>query len=121
MNVKKIVHTQIIIVLASIISVAVLFGIDMVSAAPSQNPPNGNPSFPQGPQGPQGNQGPQGPQGPKGAKGQAGTNWYNNGVWVTNGWDGGCAFGAGIYFDTDGAGKTYNFIHFWNCSPGQGV
>lgn len=58
---------------------AVFFTFSYVIAAPTQAPPNGNPSFPlQGPQGPQGNngnngsQGPQGPAGPAGPQGPAG-------------------------------------------------
>ena len=133
MSLKKIIRTQLIIVLAALMSVAVLFGIDQVSAAPTQNPPAGNPAFPGGPQGYQGSQGPQGPQGNQGwpgitgpsggpgPLGNVGANWYNYGLWLSNGWDGGCAFGAGLYIDTDGSGHSVNFVKYSNCSPGQGV
>lgn len=53
---------------------AILFFAVVVFAAPTQAPPNGNPSFPlNGPAGPTGLTGPAGPAGPPGPAGPAGT------------------------------------------------
>ena len=57
-------------VLGSIAVLGSFAAISYVIAAPTQAPPNGNPSFPlQGPSGSTGSQGPQGPQGPAGTFG----------------------------------------------------
>lgn len=93
----------------SILSITVILGVS-TSAAPTQAPPDGNPSFPQGAQGPQGPQGPtgnqgaqgnqgnQGPQGPLGSPGIAWCTWYNGNRFLSHGWDGGCAFQVGARF-----------------------
>lgn len=91
-----------------------LAAISAAQAGPTQAPPNGNPSFPQGPQGPVGPQGPQGNQGNtgnQGAQGDPGStglyglgncSWYG-GEFVSYGWDGYCAWNMGAYFYCDGS------------------
>jgi len=67
-------------VTGSILVVAGFFAINYAFAAPSQAPPNGNPTFPlQGPTGNTGNQGPAGPPGPPGPQGPPGPT--DSGVW----------------------------------------
>lgn len=65
---KQFLKTAAISSTATLITIVILLTVATAIAAPTQAPPNGNPSFPlTGPTGPTGPQGPQGPAGPSGA------------------------------------------------------
>ena len=118
--------TQLLIVSASIITVSLLLAFGTVIASPTLPPPDGNPAIPQPPQGPQGpqgqtgNTGSTGNTGPKGNTGPTGytgvpCNFAGFGLYFSHGWDGACAFNAGISMSCASNGRTSNFTRRGVC------
>lgn len=109
--------TQLIVAVFSVFAITILVAANQTFARPSANPPSGSgiyppgitgPKGPTGNQGGQGNQGPQGPQGPLGPTGSnsyATCDWSGN-VWITHGWDGGCAWQNGVKISCSGGVVT---------------
>jgi hypothetical protein len=123
---KGMIKTQLQIILASVITVSAILVYSTVFAGPTLAPFNGNPIIPGPPQGPQGSQGPQGysgaqgPQGYTGGQGPAGDNgvlcnFPGYGLYFSHGWDGGCAWNAGISMSCGGNGRTANFNGHYGC------
>lgn len=120
-SMKYVVRQQLIIITATVLCAVGLIAFNSVFAAPTQNPPLGNPAFPlgptgiAGPQGPQGNQGGAGPTGypgstgPQGPVGSVSCSWsgYNflNHGWDWNTW---CQGYRGIAARCSG-GRSYDF------------
>lgn len=114
----------------AVFAMTFLFALSSVSASlPTQPAPNGNPTFPpgaqglQGPQGPQGTQGGTGPMGytgSTGAQGPIGTascNW-NGSMWLSHGWDAGCAWYVGVRIGCSG-GIVTSFQHYYYTAYGS--
>lgn len=103
--------------LGSLLAVAIVF------AAPTQAPPNGNPSFPlSGPTGPQGPQGPQGPAGTSGSSTlncvQNSTSFAGTSTVVSCPGSGYIATGGGFYL-SDGNNNGLNWNDGWAYPSGS--
>ncbi|MBI4121739.1 MAG: collagen-like protein [Parcubacteria group bacterium] len=121
---------QLLIISAVGICVSVVIGWQTVIAAPTQNPPAANPTFPTGPQGIKGPTGSAGGQGVKGDTGSVGPkgyvglagyatcNWGGE-LFLNHGWDGvsGCLGKRGIKVFC-GSSTTYDFRLLSVCASG---
>jgi hypothetical protein len=113
---------SILIAIISVAIIATLFTLQSASALPAAPPPNGNPVYSDGPTGPVGDQGATGAKGQtgdKGAKGDKGAlgrmgigncNW-SGAMWVSHGFDGGCAWNVGAYWYCESGRLTRMAAH----------
>ena len=114
----------------SVFAVSVILASHAALARPTVAPPGGTPPYPpgtRGPTGPGGNQGNQGsfgqqgntgPQGNQGGPGYTSCDWGGS-LWLSHGYDGGGAWGSGIYISCSG-GVVTSFSKqngLWACTP----
>lgn len=130
---KSFLRQQLLILASTVITVGIVLTIHVVKAAPTQEPPMGNPAFPAGPEGPVGPPGPQGSTGPQGLPGPKGLTGpqgpagnvpcsWNGYMFLNHGWDWNtyCQGYRGVYIRCSG-GQTYDFSRLTACGPFSGV
>jgi len=124
-------QTQLVIICAVVITISSLLVIDFVLANPTLDPPDGNITISPGPQGVQGNtgsggntggEGPRGYTGNTGPTGDAGyayCNFPGYRVYMSHGWDGGCAWNAGMTMSCWTGARSGTFTRVggnWPCT-----
>lgn len=109
--------------ITSLFLVASAIAVSVAFAAPTQAPPNGNPSFPL--TGPTGPAGPTGPQGPQGTPGTAATLDCNTqtqnftGTSITVSCGGGYVATGGGFYLSDGDNNGLNWNNAWAYPSGN--
>jgi len=104
------------LIVSIVIGLSVFFSFQMVFARPSQEAPNGSPTWPLNPQGPPGDTGPQGYTGSQGDRGNTGATGIKGDTgYATCNWSGGRFFNHGWDWGW-GQGGTGMVA---NCSSGR--